>query len=402
VGKRNLSFAALVFVAAAATASPAAAGKIDMGGFVGGDLRVFFRSPAHAAQSGAAFQPSLLVQPELRYEWNGGNDRITAVPIVRLDARDKERTHFDVRELNWLHVGEGWEMRLGADKVFWGVTESRHLVDIINQTDLVEDPDEEDKLGQPMIKLAFVLDWGSLDFFVLPVFRERTFPGRRGRFRGRIPVDADRPFYESSLKEWHPDLAARWSHAIGDWDIGLAHFWGTGREPRLLPGKGGSVLMPSYDLIHQTSIDLQVTKGSWLWKLEAITRSGQGSRFVALVSGFEYTFFGLMGTASDLGVLGEYNYDGRDARAPGTSYDDDFFGGVRLTLNDTQDTEMLAGAVIDRDTQTTFFNVEASRRVWKSWKIEIEARAFVNVPTSDVLYGARRDDYMQIRLAWYF
>ena len=42
---------------------------------------------------------------------------------------------------------------VGAAKVFWGTAESRHLVDIINQTDAVEDIDEEDKLGQPMVKV---------------------------------------------------------------------------------------------------------------------------------------------------------------------------------------------------------------------------------------------------------
>jgi hypothetical protein len=375
---------------------------MELSGFIAGDVRVFPRSPAHTGQSNAVLNPSLVVLPEFRYEWNGGSDRITVIPFAQLDAQDKERTHFDLRELNWLHVGENWDLRLGFDKVFWGVTESRHLVDIINQTDRVEDPDEEDKLGQPMIRLALHLDWGSLSFFFLPAFRERTFPGRKGRLRSAIPVDTDRPVYESSLEEWHPDLAVRWTHVLGDWDIGLAHFWGTGREPRLLPGIGGSKLIPHYDLIHQTSLDVQATKGSWLWKLEAITRGGQGNRFGALVAGFEYTFVGVFGTAADLGVLGEYIYDGRGDGAPATAFDDDFFAGARLVLNDPQSTEILAGPTVDRRTQATFLNVEAIRRIGDRWTIELEARAFINVPPSDVLFALRRDDYIGIRLAWYF
>ena len=36
-------------------------------------------------------------------------------------------------------------------------------------------------------------------------------------------------------EEKHIDFAIRWSHTIGPWDIGLSHFYGTSRDPRLLP-----------------------------------------------------------------------------------------------------------------------------------------------------------------------
>ncbi|MBW2149143.1 MAG: hypothetical protein JRG73_11840 [Deltaproteobacteria bacterium] len=385
--------------------SASAEGAGEFSGFVAADVRVFADSPAFPEQQRNTVSPSLLFQPEYRYEWNDGKDRLTVVPFAHIEFDDEERRHFDLRELNWLHVGADWDLLVGVGKVFWGVTESRHLVNIINQTDLVEDPDEEDKLGQPMLKLALPRDWGTLTLFVLPRFRERTFPGRKGRLRGEIPVDTDRPVYDTSLEEWHLDLAARWTHTLGDWDIGLAHFWGTNREPRLLPDQDNAVrpvLIPRYDLIHQTSLDVQFTTGGWLWKLEAITRGGHGARFAALVVGFEYTFFGVFGTAADLGVLGEYLYDGRGDDAPATPFDDDVFVGARLALNDPQSTEVLAGAIVDRDTQATFANVEASRRFGDRWTIELEARAFINIQPSDVLFGLRRDDYVQIRVARYF
>jgi len=62
----------------------------------------------------------------------------------------------------------------------------------------------------------------------------------------------------------------------GNIDIGLAHFSGTSREPRLTPGAnaaGNSVLIPHYELIDQTSADVQLTTDAWLWKLEMIHRS---------------------------------------------------------------------------------------------------------------------------------
>ena len=76
--------------------------------------------------------------------------------------------------------------------------ESRHRVDYINQTDGVEDVDGEDKLGQPMLNLGLQRDWGDLNFFYLPYFRERTFPGTKGRLRAPLVVDTDRARYEAS------------------------------------------------------------------------------------------------------------------------------------------------------------------------------------------------------------
>ena len=124
-------------------------------------------------------QLSLAFQAEYYHDWDGGRQQFVLAPFFRFDQRDDSRSHFDLRELAWIKAAEDWELRLGVRKVFWGVTEFLHLVDIINQTDLVEDPDEEDKLGQPMVNFAVIRDWGTLDFFILTGFRERTFPGPR-------------------------------------------------------------------------------------------------------------------------------------------------------------------------------------------------------------------------------
>ena len=399
----------LLFVIVLVMTAARAEGAEGLSGFIGADFRMFAETPILPGQRANTISPSLFFQPEYRYEWNGGKDRITAIPFLRLEYDDARRRHFDVRELNWLHVGSDWDLLVGVNKVFWGVTEARHLVDIINQTDLVEDPDEEDKLGQPMVNLAFQRENGTLSLFLLPYFRERTFPGPRGRFRAAIPVDIDRSQYGSSLHEWHPDLAARLTLTRGDWDIGLAQFWGTTREPIFLVrlNKVGRLMaIPRYDIINQTSLDLLGAKGNWLWKLESMTRGGQGERFAAVVAGFEYMFTGVFGSAIDLSALAEYLYDDRNKNfhwgSRATLYDDDFFGGIRLGFNDVQSTNLLAGVVVDRVRQTVFTSVEASRRIGERWTIELTARSFSNVPPTDVLFSLRRDDYLQIRVARYF
>ncbi len=357
-------------------------------------MRIFPKSVAFPGQKDSTVSPALAAEPELVLEWD--DERLTLAPFVRLDADDNRRSHADLREANWLHLDQDWELLVGLSEVFWGVTESRHLVNIINQTDTVEDIDEEDKLGQPMIHLVLQRDWGALGFYVLPVFRERTFAGNDARLRGPLPIDDDDPSYDSGAEEFHPDAALRWSHAWGDWDLGLGHFLGTSREPRLRLGAAGgrAVLVPHYDQIDQTGADLQYTTGAWLFKLEAITRGGHGDRFQAAVGGFEYTRFGLFESTADLGFLAEYLYDGRDNDdAPPTFADDDLFFGGRVTLNDEQDTAVLVGAIVDRVDKGTLLFIEAERRLGESWKLEIESRWFLNVAD---------DDFLTLRLSWFF
>jgi len=380
------------------------AGASEWSGYIAGELRFFPESPLGIDQY-EDLNLSLAAQPEYRHEWDDGYQTFTFVPFIRLDQHDTERSHFDIRELTWLKATSDWELRVGIRKLFWGVTESQHLVDIINQTDMVEHSDGEEKLGQPMINLALIRDWGTVDLFMLPGFRERTFPGREGRpLSNGIPIDTEQTRYESGSEERHVDWAIRWEHTLGDWEFGLSHFAGTNREPNLLPGTDGAgkfVLIPYYEQIDQTGFDVQITKEDILWKLEMISRQNDEGRFTALTGGLEYTFVGVFESDADLGVLTEYLFDDRFDNAT-TPFENDIMLGMRLALNDAQSTELLAGAVFDLDSSASFYLIEASRRLGDSWKLSLEGYFYVDIPEDDLAYGYRNEDFLQLELAWYF
>ncbi|HHH42859.1 MAG TPA: hypothetical protein ENK49_01870 [Gammaproteobacteria bacterium] len=374
-----------------------------LAGFVGAELRGFVEDAQFEHQFDG-LQPSLIVQPEFTLFPEDSDDQFNFIPFIRLDSRDSRRTHADIREAYWLHVSDEWELLVGLNRVFWGVAESRHLVDIINQTDFVEDIDTEDKLGQPMINLTTQQDWGALSLFVMPWFRERTFPGKDGRLRFPLVTDGD-PQYQSSDKQHRVDIALRYSHYIGEWDFGLSYFNGTGREPRFLLNRNATRLVPFYDLIKQVGTDIQLTHEGWLWKFEGLWRAQHGDHFLATVGGFEYTLYQLAGSAADLGLLLEYSWDGRSsnpADAPPVVFDDDIFTGARLTLNDVQDSEVLAGFVVDRDTRATQLTVEAERRLSDHWNLELESRWFLNTGNSGVVSAFRDDSYVTLRISRYF
>ena len=356
-------------------------------------------------------QPSL--RGELEFQKRIDADNFNFVLFGRLDSEDDERSHADIREAYWTHVADGWETKIGISKVFWGVTESRHLVDVINQTDLVENVDTEDKLGQPMIKFAVERDWGNLDFFWLPYFREQTFGGQDGRLNP-LPfiVDTKNAQYESSAEQWHSDFALRFATRVGDLDLAISHFTGTSRNPVLV--FNGSItdprFTPIYRQIDQTGLELQYIFEDWLWKFEGITSSGELQRYSAAVFGFEYTQVGIFETAADLGWIVEYLFDDRHGHANDSvksaphNFERDVFLGWRYAMNDVDSTEILTGVIYDPKTEESLYSIEFSQRLASDLKINVELRAFQGSEQDSELkaYYMRDEDYIQLELVKFF
>ena len=300
------------------------------------------------------FQGGLVLTGQARWTSEDRNSRAIIEPYLRLDTADNDRTYFDMREATFSHRVDGFDVLVGFGQIFWGVAESRNVVDIINQFDTIEDFDQEEKLGQPLIRLSKRTDIGTFELYYMAFFREQRFPGSDGRIRSRALVDDGDAFFvvddgDASFgrdgDEWAGDFAFRYEHTIDAFDIGLHAFYGTSREPLLVPTSEGT-LRPFYQERAQLGFDVQYTEGPWLLKAEGIGVSQGGDQFVATVSGFEYTFFDIGQSGLDLGLIGEYLYDGRDeSRTPVSLFQNDVFTGARLTFNDLDDTELLIGAI---------------------------------------------------------
>lgn len=387
------------FLALALGATGPVAAQTDLSGSVALDFRAFTEAPAFAAQPRQDNYASGRAEFRFAHDLPGGRDRLVLSPFLRFGSASEGRNHADLREAYWLHRGEGWSLTAGIDKVFWGVTESRHLVDIVNQSDGLEDIDGEDKLGQPMVALSFSGNLGTLDLYALPWFRPLEMPAFPARLGGPAPLLS--PTYDPGAGPGRVDVAARWSKTFGDVDLALSWFNGKSREPLLVPVTGG--IAPHYDLIEQAGLEVQYTAGDWLWKLEAIGRTGQGPAFWAATAGFERTLYGIGGSGADLGLIAEYSHDGRDpALAPPTIYDNDLFVGARLALNDLGDTSVLGGALVDLNTDARVYLVEARRRLGENWRLSLDGRLFVGTPPGDPAFPIRNDDYVQLSVERFF
>ena len=402
--------------------------------------------------------PSLAMQYELHPYAREGRLRysLDAVAFARYCEQD---AHADVRELIYGVATRDFEFRAGFSRVFWGVTEAAHWVDIINQDDWLEDLDGEDKLGQGMLSAAWTADWGIWRAYVLPHFRQRQFPEYL-REAMPFPLDEKATQYESSRGKQQVDLAFRWKHYFGPLDIGLSWFRGTSREPRILPcarqGSGrpgtelgpncdldtafvepesnfltdflinlGSTLglspsrqeledefvrealadvdlVPHYDQIEQFGLELQWIHGGWAWKFEGRHRQQQNEWQTALAAGFEYTQGNPFGWPADFGYLIEYLRDDRDAAENLVLLDEDVLFGFRATFSDVAGTQFLGGVVVDLDGEGALYSFEGSRRLGDNYSVVVDMRVYSGLPNDDVAAVLGDMDQWRISISRYF
>ena len=318
---------------------------------------------------------------------------------LRKDGEDSGRNLNDIQELYLINILEDKEIKFGVSKEFWGVTETSHRVDIINQTDFTEGFDGEEKLGQPMIKISLERQWGLLDIYALLGFRERNFSGKKGRLRLPISINEKGSLYSSSSKNKRVDFAVRWSNYYDDFDIAISHFSGTSREPRFLPSANKiNELVPVYEVIDQTGLEIQYLLDSLAIKGEVISRSGQGERFTAATYGFEYTQVGVFQTRIDLGWVVEFNHDDRLESSP-------FVVGTRFSFNDIYDSQILSGIIFNDKSKEVGFLLEASRRIGECCLLSLEGVYFDDTDEDNgqkkLFQAFKEDDFLRAEFIYY-
>ena len=341
------------------------------------------------------------LKPKLDINSADGKHIFKVELFARGSFQDPNRTHWDIRQAYYQRRLNSWTITAGVRKVCWGVTESNHWVDIINQNDAMESTDGSEKLGQTMVQISKNSAWGNFEFFYLPYSRRIQLPSKTGRNRFPIVLQREDIPFKSNNEAWHPGFAMRWSETIEDFSLGLSHFYGNSREPLFLGFNPSTGLDLSYPVINQSGIDVQYNKDALILKLESIYRTSKFQDFIAFTSGFEYTFGNIGGKGLDVGIVSEYTYDSRELLTF-SGLDNDLFIGSRIALNDDKSTECLFGGIIDLNKSTRLFRLEASRRIGNSYKIAIKTNILATVSEKEILYNFRNDDVVEFKISKFF
>ncbi|PCJ19227.1 MAG: hypothetical protein COB04_06180 [Gammaproteobacteria bacterium] len=341
--------------------------------------------PEESDNSDLTSNVSTFMSAEYYYEWNDGFDSFTFSPRLRLDQNDTNRNTFDISELSWIHVEDSWELRTGVRQIAWGLALAQSPNDIINQTNLAEGfSSNNSKLGQPMINLSLVRDWGILDFYVLAGFREQIFFGTEARPGLPIGIDEDAttfPFEDRFFQG--VDYAVRWQHSWESVEWAVSYFDGTSRSPSLnfnfdLSSPG---IAAAYYPVRQVGLEFLYILDGWIFTLEGAVVDGQFQRdievdtYISSVAGIESSFGGLFGTNIDLILNASFYYDQRQNDI-GTFLEHDLIVSFIFPFNDEYDSRVILAVISDVTDDENIISLIAERRLTDSWKVGITAVYF--------------------------
>ncbi len=389
-------------LALVATMAPLAGcgSSLATAGKVAADGRAFVQTPKYAGQAfGDAV--SLVAEPEFKLKSESAAHTATLRPFYRLDPVDERRSHADLHDASYKLSVDAVELAAGVGTFSWGVLESHRPTDVLNQIDFVETPTGTVKRGQPFASVSWSSDKVTLRAYGLPYFRDRTFPGLRGRLRFPAVVDVDAPEFDSRFGRWHPSGAARVTFDLGAADLGLGLFTGLSREPRFVAELTTGNVAPRYEPMHQGSADFQWAVGAFVFKAESLARVWRpGSVFFAGGGGLDFTP-GPFIAGTQLTLAAEFLYDTRPVEAAPTFFEHDAFGGLRLSFEDEASTEVTGGAFVDVLDGTTFGHLESSRRFGEHWRLKVDANAYF-ASSRKLEGGFARDHFGRLELAYHF
>ena len=373
--------------------------NIDLKGYIEFESRYFPKKDRKQISSNT--NQSLAASLELYLDHKQRDWSLLFSPFLRIDQRDSARSILDLNEFYLAISKPSWELKLGSKQLFWGVLESNHLVDIINQTNSAENIDQEDKLGQPMLNFTLIDGRGTLDVFLMTGNRKRRFVSEEGRPHNNFERILKTGVFEPNKSGL--DYVFRYENSSGIFDIGIYYFNGLARDPIIIPETRllQTELTATYPNIEQIAIDLQITVKNTLFKLEGLFRESRVVDYGAFGIGFEHTFYGILNSKKDLGLLLEYHWDQRNDESVG-QFSNDLFSGMRLRTNEADDGQLLLGILNNfNDSSVTAF-VEASKRLPNNWKFYLEGRLFSLLDPGNPLSDLDDDSYLQFVLTKFF
>lgn len=345
---------------------------------------------------GSGRQPLVMANAGRRMRWQSGlgTHVLAASASVRLGLANGKETLLDVDDLHWQLMTDRWDLRLGVAEMSWGVLESVRLVDVINQRAPDVGASGGVKLGQPLANVAAKGGWGTLELYLLPWFRRRPLGGRAARLWTSRPVDAEPSVFGLGAGGWSPSWAVRWSRITGDWDVGVGVFDGTSREPAFVPapGRAAPALVPRYDRVRQIAVDVQWTRGAWLWKLEALSRHPPAGRYAAVGGGLEHT------PTDYLSLFVEYLHDSRGAEAT-TSFEHDVMIGARLLYPDGR-LGLLGSA--DAASGNLALWLEVTRRLSNALMLTFDAGTFLGDASREPPLAQRLETFLAVGARRFF
>jgi len=379
-----------------ASASFLLAGSFDYKGNIG----IESSYAEHDIEGKRDTQNALRLELELKQKIENGQFVFNGKAIV--DNDDEDRRYFDATDLYYKHEFENSDLLIGRNTRFWGAMEFYNHTDNFNTKDWRDNPfDYDAKLGANNI--AYTQYFDNSEFSVIAKVHET---GQKVQDQKSVnnflpPIYSDE--LETQKSEDRPTVYLKYSGSAEDTQLDYSLIYQNGYdEQRYLAPVGGELRQHAY-LVDKVMAYATLVDAETIYKTElAYTESDDEkvSNYSQLSLGVEHTLYGVWGK-SDLGLLAEYyRYDAYDegkleAKDFGNLFADDVMLGFRLSVNDSADSDVLAGIAIDNENQEKLIFAEYNTRLVEKYKLKLsyqhlapeDGSAFQEVDLGKIEFG---------------
>lgn len=397
--KPSASLVALPFFAASLVLCPLAQGQAVRGS-LGAETQIYPDAPLYPDQNRDHVQVSAYAT--FNASADVGNARFDMELFGRIAPDAAREASGDVRQAFVRLPFGNAEVKAGILTEKWGVLEAWNPVDIINQSDLVEDFQGKVKLGQPGVLMTLPLGDATLSFFGTSIARERRFGRGEDRFQV-LPATVIDQHFEGGRSS--PTGAIRVELPVGPVNVAVSQFLGTAREPVLSAVVGPTGLegfRAFYDRISQTSVEAELVLGDSVIKTEVIHQhTDKGASWGGGV-GIETGFSKFASGPGDFTLYAEAYADSRADDAAVTPFQRDVFLGARYTFNDTDDTLLELRNTHDLEWGSDLLELRASRRVLQDAVFTFSLLKAANEARDPALSSLGRDTQIKLRLTQFF
>ncbi|MCV2881308.1 hypothetical protein [Actibacterium sp. XHP0104] len=289
-------------------------------------------------------------------------------------------------------------LRLGADQHPWARTEFARLSNVLNPRDFRADYEGDTLIGTPMLQWSTLAGTGTIDVIATGWASGNAYRQPEQRLRPSPDLIGGTVWERPRAT---PGLALRYENSFDAVDLGVYLRRGPSYEAALVPVPSG--VAPYYPWVAQAGLDMQVTTGALIGKLELRhttnqpTRAGGRQDGWAAALGAEYTFFGVAGSDGDMMLFAEYAWDqrGRDAWQ---IWQDDLVLGARWSANTIANTRLSAGLQLDLDYDTRALRLRLEHRLADGLTADLSVLHWLESDPADLVRDLRKDSHLQITI----
>jgi len=338
------------------------------------------------------------IRGDFKTKFINNNEDFEAIVDVEYlyDKSDESRRYIQIDEAKVKYLDEYFDITLGKMILFWGALEVYNIADTFNQSNTLKGSFSSNKLGEVALKADYYFENSEFNTVVKFYNQDLIYPYEKSPFY--MPFNVVTP-------DKKPTYYFKYSGSTdSDYPIDYAFILQYGYDNQLKISYPLYTPTQSYYQSIKLSTYNNIVLDSLLLKFEgSYTRVDDDALSDYIQSGFggEYKIEDIaFGSSLDL-ILEYYRYDTNDNTKLSAIdlfrvYQNDIFGGARLSFNNKDDSSFLFGIVGDLEYDEYSISAKFESSFYDDYSIKIEAMQIIPTTSDNYTVYKAIDDFKSI------